>query len=368
MRKLIGSILFLLISLTSFSQKDSLFFTNGTVLLGKMISTQNNSIVFTAPSNVKFTVNEKQVRQIVLANGQELNFTEKTGLFAKRSEEKIIRRYPETGKEFIIKNNSDTIACKLVEITENEVRYSVANTGDEIFFSNRKNDIRAVVFSDGQQLALNPGSMGFVATDNKAQKLRENAFKINIVPVLIDGNYPEFIYERALKSDFSMELTAAMLNPATSTFLENNNNDQRTTSKRGYNFSFGPKFYLQKQPEFQRFKGAYVQTEFFFSSIVYKESLSINHLGKTFESKSKSESEYKSIALALSLNIGYHFNIANTLAVDAKMVLGLANVSNNANDFEDTERQYDRSAWQIDGEESGIAPMLKATFAIGIIR
>ena len=170
-------------------------------------------------------------------------------------------------QDLIIKTNSDTIHCHIVNVSPKEIRYfpNMVDSTDAPFRIATK-VVRKIIYADGSEKAFVKGiSKNHYEEIQNAEyydNLHKNALKIHALS-LIAGSIT-FTYERSIKPGMSFELGAGYIYGIRDTSISSN--------ERGYILRGGlklirhPSFYKKREVYAHLLKGAYLKAEIIFNS------------------------------------------------------------------------------------------------------
>lgn len=202
-------------------------------------------------------------------------------------------------QDTIVKRNNEKIICKIKEITEDEIKYTVPSSTNDIIYGIDKNEVANIYLSNGTKMSFS--NLMYNPENYSSQK--KNLLKIQIMTPLY--GYTAFSYERSLKPGSSIEGTIGLIGFGTDIILKGNG----VSFKLGYKFIESPDFYLKGMRYAHILKGSYVRPEICFS--VYNRSGSIRNAG------------------AILINIGKQWVFDNLFAVDIFGGIGYGFSSNN---------------------------------------
>lgn len=167
----------------------------------------------------------------------------------------LLLSLPSSGQDKIHKKSGDVIDCSVKEIGLDEIKYTVPGFGPELKFSIAKEKVLKVVFSNGQEIAIEDE---LTNPDNYRDNFK-NALKVDFLSPLT-GN-TTFYYERSIKPGRSIEaglgivglgLDPSEVNPA------------GFFTKFGMKFIKSPDVYLRGMRYAHVLKGSYVKPELIF--------------------------------------------------------------------------------------------------------
>ncbi len=215
----------------------------------------------------------------------------------------LIMSQPAISQDQIIKNNKDTIPCKVREIGMDEIKYSLPEYPTDLLFSIDKENVDRIVFGNGQEMTFqheltNPDNY----LDNK-----RNAIKVDFLSPLT-GNTTLY-YERSIRPGRSIEASLGLIG------LGKNVGEYNASGvflKFGPKFIKSPDFYLRGMRYAHVLKGTYVKPE-----------LTLGYYARTFENwfydgyMENYRKERKSVfSGAILLNVGKQWVFDNSFLVD----------------------------------------------------
>lgn len=153
-------------------------------------------------------------------------------------------------------NPVSIIEGKVVEVGETSVRYTRADTRDDVMFNIPVQYIQKIVFEDGKELVYN--DVVDVSGD------RKNAFKLSFLSPAYDAT--TFLYERALKPGQSVEFGVGVIGLG---IAEAYDNASGIILKAGYKFMSRPEYYQSRFRYAHILKGSYIKPEITFVSYKY---------------------------------------------------------------------------------------------------
>lgn len=191
----------------------------------------------------------------------------------------------------IIKKNGDTIICEVIEISPDEVRFSLGDGDRKSFFNTDRSKIRRI------QIGANTISLN---SKNPLKRQYSTLWKMNPIGIFVDN--VGITMEKQISQFVSIEMEAMAV-------LEYN--QAVSVAGEGANFRLGAKFYLEESVK-RPMHGNYLRTELLVSSLVYR-------FGNT-EVQNFNRPISKSVGLAI--NYGKQRIFAGSLVFDIYAGLG----------------------------------------------
>lgn len=155
-------------------------------------------------------------------------------------------------------NPVEVIEGKVLEIGENNVRYSRWDTRPDVIFNVPTQYLQKIVFEDGKELVYN--DVVNVAND------RRDAIKISFLSPAYDAT--TLFYERGIKPGQSLEFGAGVIGLGIEEVQEDAGG---IILKAGYKFITRPEYYQNRFRYAHLLKGSYIKPELTFVHYSYKE-------------------------------------------------------------------------------------------------
>jgi hypothetical protein len=166
-----------------------------------------------------------------------------------------------SAQDRIIKTNSDTIVCKVKEVSTDEVKYILPETSMDIVFGVDKNDIIKIILENGKELSFSHSLYG----EKTYEDQKKHAIKLNFLAPLT-GN-TTISYERLIRPSRSWEVSLGIIGLGVD---DNDENPRGAFAKFGMKFIKSPDFYLKGMRYAHVLKGTYVKPEIAFSTYSYE--------------------------------------------------------------------------------------------------
>jgi hypothetical protein len=227
--KSITIICLLFISGSVLSQ-DIIYKLNKDIIVCKVIELEELVVKYTQEQTgtIVYSLEKSAIEKIVLENGKELTFQNSSDSKLASSSDKIYKK------------NKDVILCTIIELGEEEIKYTTEESGTLVYALN-KDAIEQVVLQNGETLTFKNKMMDaeYYADNNK------NAFKFGFFNPLAQNL--KFGYERSLGPGKSFEVA----------FGFGWEDRAGVNFKAGYKFILSPDFYLQGMKYSHLLKGWY---------------------------------------------------------------------------------------------------------------
>jgi len=159
-------------------------------------------------------------------------------------------------QDTIVQKNNERIHCRIIQIGENETRYSRPEFPKEIVFVIANNQVEKIVFENGTVHAFRQKNP-VLLPNTKAKK---NVIKITVFSIFYD--YSSIAYERSLRPGRSLEGTLGITGLG---FDYKDKQRRGVFVKAGYKFIFPAKPSLYTNPKASLLKGFYLKPEVSFS-------------------------------------------------------------------------------------------------------
>ena len=207
----------------------------------------------------------------------------------------------------IIKINSDTIYCKIIEIGTEEIKYILTDYSNDLTFTVDVEKVRKVILNSGKEIPFtsdlyNPENY----TDNK-----KHAIKFHFLSPMM-GN-ASFAYEKSIAPGRSMEFGFG--------YIYGNKNSRKHDNgiilRAGYKFMTSPDFYVRKLKYSHILKGPYIKPELIFNSL----STVVNNYG------SNSSKEHAT-SISILITAGKQVVYSNFLVIDYYVGVGYGYTNN----------------------------------------
>lgn len=229
--KSITIICLLFISGTVFSQ-DTIYKTNKDSIVCSIVEIGEDNVKYTQEEtgSIILSMKKSSIEKIVLQNGKVITYNNDSNSYTTLSEDKIYRK------------NKDVILCEVIEIGEEEIKYTTEETGSIVYALN-KDVIEKIVLKNGETLTFKNKMMDpeYYADNNK------NAFKFGMFNPITSNL--KIGYERSLGPGKSFEIAVGFGWGVA----------EGATLKAGYKFILTPDFYLQGMKYSHILKGWYIR-------------------------------------------------------------------------------------------------------------
>lgn len=218
-------------------------------------------------------------------------------------------------QDLIIKTSGDSIACNIIEVQDQVVRYTLRSNAS-LNFSTNKRYISRIEMANGETYEFESNN-AFGFTEGVSY-----ALKTPFIGALI-GVF-ELGTEISVSTRQSIEFSFG--------YIYDDNIDAEGVSLRA-----GYRFYKREAVENIRYNGFYLKPEFIFTSITYNGSQEIDSEGST-----AIFSDFNSRSYTMMLNFGYQFITEGKFLVDVYGGLGLGKI---VNDTEITNFKFERKRY-----------------------
>lgn len=161
-------------------------------------------------------------------------------------------------QDTIFQRNTERIHCSIIQIGENETRYSRPEFPKEIVFVIANNQLEKIVFGNGIVHVFSQKN-SILPPNTKAKK---NVIKITVFSILYD--YSSIAFERSLRPGRSLEGTIGITGLG---FDFKDNQRKGAFVKAGYKFIFPAKSSLYPHPKASLLNGFYIKPEVSFSQL-----------------------------------------------------------------------------------------------------
>lgn len=171
-----------------------------------------------------------------------------------------------SAQDRLYKNKSqEPIECKIIEIGDDVVRYTLPNTYDkEVVFAVDRNKIRMVVFESGQVMEF---KNTMIDPENYAGQ-NVNLIKVDFLSPLT-GSF-KLSYERSVKPGQSFEVGVGWIGGGV-----NLENQQGFMVSGGYKFMLSPAYYTRGQRYAHLLKGGYIKPEITYTNYSYRSNVTV---------------------------------------------------------------------------------------------
>lgn len=201
----------------------------------------------------------------------------------------------------IYKRNNEVIICKVTELGEEEVRYTMEETDDLVYVID-KDRIEKIVFESGKEMVFH----GKMTDPELYLGQNKNAFKVGMFSPMAGAL--SLGYERSLKPGASIEGTLGLIGVGFEDVTVDN--PVGAYIKAGYKFINTPNFRLKGMRYSHILKGGYVRPEFAFSTYQRDMSRYSGQIGVYTSSRENI------VAGALLLNFGKQWVMGNVFLID----------------------------------------------------
>jgi hypothetical protein len=148
-------------------------------------------------------------------------------------------------------NPVEQIEGRVLEVGEQSVRYTRADTRSDVIFNVPVQYLQKIVFEDGKELIYN--DVVDVSND------RRDAVKLSFLSPLLDA--PTLFYEHAIKPGQSVEFGVGVIGAGLSEIYDRANG---VILKAGYKFMSRPEYYQSQFRYAHLLKGSYIKPELTF--------------------------------------------------------------------------------------------------------
>nr|NQU92374.1 hypothetical protein [Bacteroidota bacterium] len=162
---------------------------------------------------------------------------------------------PALAQDQIFKKNDDVINCKIKEIGMDEVKYTLPDYPQDVFFTIDKIKITKVVFENGSEMEFKDE----MTDPEMYEDQKKNAIKVDFLSPLT-GN-TTFSYERSLKPGRSIEGSLGIIGLGID---PDQVNQSGAFMKFGMKFIKSPDFYMRGMRYAHILKGSYFKPEIAF--------------------------------------------------------------------------------------------------------
>jgi hypothetical protein len=159
----------------------------------------------------------------------------------------------------IVQRNGKIILGKVLEIGDEDIKYSEEGLRDDIIIGIDKAKVDKIIFADGREYLIDNS----MSTYEDLASQRKNILKLNLF-LPISGAI-ELGYERSLRPGSSIEGNVGFI-------YGNNSTDQDASGvflKLGYKFIRSPDFYIKGMKYAHILKGSYIKPEVAITSFSY---------------------------------------------------------------------------------------------------
>jgi len=220
-------------------------------------------------------------------------------------------------QDMIIKNNNDTIHCKIKELGTNELKYLLPNYPQDVLFAIDVDKVKKVVFSNGIEKSYvreidNPENY---FNDNK------NAIKFHFLsPIMGDV---AFSYEKSISPGKSIEFGAGYIFGKEEYGID----EKGVILRAGFKFIRSPDFYFNRMKYAHILKGSYIKPELIFNSFSSNRQNNRNVVINTTKVSNQV------VTLSLLLVAGKQIIYSNSFLIDYYVGIGYGVSNNNNNSY-----------------------------------
>ncbi len=213
-------------------------------------------------------------------------------------------------QDIIIKNDNDSIHCKIKEISDEEIKYIDPDISNEILIGINKDKVNKVILANGKELSFKE----YLYDPDNYVSDKKNNLKINFLSPLF--NSTNICYERSLKPGRSIEGTIGIIGAG----WDYGDEQRGAFVKFGYKFIKSPDYYIKGQKFAHILKGSYIRPEIAFSLYSYDES---DYWYYDDDDLTEFGNDRETVIMgAILLNFGKQWIFENGFLVDTFMGIG----------------------------------------------
>jgi hypothetical protein len=244
----------------------------------------------------------------------------------------------------LITKNREKIPCKIMEISETEIKYKKASYMDGPSYTMDKNKLSYIIYANGEKELVKEDELSI----NKTAEIIDRRRAIKIEPFAPTMNKFVVGYEQVLKVDMNLEIKAGLINShlAQNGSMFSNYGNSFTSGgffKGGVKFLLGQDYYIKGMKYAHPLKGRYIRIDAILSSFK-TQSVPFNATipNGSYYGYVIGKTDINTTAYGLMLNYGRQFILGNIMTLDYYIGLGYvgntvsysnANVPSNYRDY-----------------------------------
>lgn len=215
----------------------------------------------------------------------------------------------------LYKVTGEIIPCKIKEIGDDQVKYTIPDRSSDIIFSTENSNISKIVLKNGDVMYVS------TAMDNSQNYSDQNkhAFKVSfLAPVM---GYFEAGVERSIKPGRSAEVMMSIVNSK----LGNRGDETGFNVRAGIKFLKSPDFYMRGMRYSHILKGAYVRPDILISFL--------NHKPEAFNNDGSSSRtiDANTVAIGFNINLGKQIVYNDAFLIDYFIGVGYGFINGDTN-------------------------------------
>lgn len=196
-------------------------------------------------------------------------------------------------QDIIVRTNNDSIRAKVVEITQDKIKFRYSNSKASPVLEIHKNNVKQIIYENGSKLTIVYNR--YEVPKDMIIKVPSNVIKVDLFAPLL--NHFTIGYERKLKSGKNLEAKASIIGTNLSTFLKH---------AEGFFIKCGIKFIRQSESYSKGLKYMHpVKGNYFKPEIMY-----------TQYDRNDNFEVARHIHYVLSINFGRQYMLTKTIALD----------------------------------------------------
>jgi len=230
----------------------------------------------------------------------------------------------------LVTKKREKIACKILELSETEIKYKKASYIDGPTYTMDKNKLSMIIYANGEKELIKEDELSV----NQTAEIIDRRSAVKIEP--FSPTMGKFVvgYEHVLKVGMNLEVKVGLINSSMSQSNLYGNNYYTTGGffKGGVKFLLGQDYYMKGMKYAHPLKGRYIRVDAILTTFKVRDinfnysTQPINTYG--YPTYVTGKTDMTTTAYGLMLNYGRQFILGNIMTLDYYVGLGYAGSTN----------------------------------------